>query len=214
MEALGHVQLMDLEKKKYWPDLSYALIITFQARGGFNLWPSCKKRLKSIYRKLQMEAAHHFKKRKQNNYITLVFIAFSQNVSFLCTLVVQSVSWMFFNIFTPFGINRTALQVRSGIVFSFFCTSDPRRKLRFHPWGTSGLCFYHSQELWGLWRLVFQNFTVSFQVPQTHQAADNDSTPAVSETSRGLERKIQKEIHKLPTNSSLWWSSSLSEGIF
>lgn len=37
MEALGHVQLMDLEKEKYWPDLSYALIITFQARGGFNL---------------------------------------------------------------------------------------------------------------------------------------------------------------------------------
>lgn len=38
-----------------------------------------------------------------------------------------------------------------------------------------------------------------------HRAADNDSTPAVSETSRGLKKeKYWKKGHKFPSNSSLW----------
>lgn len=142
-----------------------------------------------------MEAASLFQKRTQSNYITIVFIAFSQKLSFLCTLVVQSFSWMFFNIFTQFGINRTALQVRSDTIFPLsFVHQTPGVSFVFTP----GLCFYQSQELWGLWRLVFQNFTVLFQVPRAQRAADNDSTPAASETSRGLKRKYRKKYTNYP----------------
>lgn len=55
-------------------------------------------------------------------------------MSFLCTLVVQSVSWMFFNNFTPFGINGTVLQVRSDTVFPLcFVRQTPGVSFVFTP---------------------------------------------------------------------------------
>lgn len=63
---------------------------------------------------------HCSKKRKQSNCITTVFIVFSQKSSVLCTLVVQSVSWMFFNIFTLFtGMNGTVTPIWHHFPLSF-----------------------------------------------------------------------------------------------
>lgn len=137
-----------------------------------------------------MEAASLFQKRTQSNYIAIVFIAFSRKLSFLCTLVVQSVSWMFFNIFTQFGINRTALQVRSDTISPLsFVRQTPGVSFVFTPGAVLGSVFTNHRTFGDCDVWFFQNFTVLFQVPRARRAADNDSTPAASEPSRGLKRK-------------------------
>lgn len=143
-----------------------------------------------------MEAASLFQKEETKQLHHNCIYSFLSEVLFS---VYTSRSKCFLDVFKYF---HTVWDQQNGTAslichrFPSFCSSKPRCKLRFQPGSSSGFCFYQSQELWGLWRLVFQNFTVLFQVPRTHRAADNDSSPAVSETSRGLKRKIEK-VHKL-----------------
>lgn len=121
---------------------------------------------------------------------------------------------VFFNIFTQFGINRMALQVRSDTIFPLsFVRQTPGVSFVFTPGAVLGSVFTNHRNFGDcdVWFSKISPFYFRFLehgeqlITIPHQLLLK--LPEVS-------KENTEKIHKLPTNSSLWWSCSLSEGIF
>lgn len=133
-----------------------------------------------------------------------MFIVFSQTSSFLCALVVQSVSWMFFNIFTLFGMNGTATLIWHHFPL-FLLYFEPQPYPLFSPlgrswalfWpitGTFGDCDSWFSKMWPFYSRFLEHTEQLITIP--HQLFHKQRC------------QKQNKTDKSSTNLSIWWSYS------